>query len=61
MVLQDENHLYGIILVHLTSNTALKKTQTACYRIFLKSLKLKFSSNCLLSSLDMSHTINVQS
>ena len=26
--LRDENHLYGIILVHLTSNIALKNKKT---------------------------------
>ena len=36
-VLCDENHLYGIILAHLTSNVALKTRKhllVAGYRIF---------------------------
>ena len=45
--LRDENHLYGIILVHLTSNVALqtrKHLLAAGYRIFFKSSKLNFVS-----------------
>ena len=42
----DENHLYRIILVHLTSNIALKTRKhllAAEYRIFFKSSKLEIT------------------
>ena len=50
----DENHLYGIILVHLTSNVVLKTRKhllAAGYRIFFKSSKLEISSHSLTHSL----------
>ena len=40
----DKNHLYGIILVHLTSNVVLKTRKhllAAGYRIFLKIVKTR--------------------
>ena len=46
----DENHLYGIILVHLTSNVVLKTRKhllAAGYRIFFKSSKLEILSHSL--------------
>ena len=46
--LRDENHLCGIILVHLASNVALKTRKhllVAGYRILKKLLKLKSSPN----------------
>ena len=52
--LRDENHLYEIILVHLTSNVALKTRKhllAAGYRIFKKSSKLEISSHSLTHSL----------
>ena len=48
--LRDENHLYEIILVHLTSNVALKTRKhllAAGYRIFKKPSKLEISSHSL--------------
>ena len=48
--LRDENHLYVLILVHLTSNVVLKTRKhllAAGYRIFFKSLKLEISSHSL--------------
>ena len=51
--LRDENHLYGIILVHLTSNVALKTRKrllAAGYRIFFKLSKLEISSHSLLTT-----------
>ena len=48
--LHDENHPYGIILVHLTSNVVLKTRKhllAAGYRIFFKSSKLEISSHSL--------------
>ena len=50
----DENQLYGIILVHLTSNVTLttsKRLLAAEYRILKKSLKLEISSHSLTHSL----------
>ena len=59
--LREENHLYGIILVHLTSNVALKTRKrllAAGYRIFLNCQNLKF---CLTHSLtDHSHKPRAQ-
>ena len=49
--LHDENHLYRIILVHPTSNVALKKQENTYWRpdieFFFKSSKLKISSHSL--------------
>ena len=52
--LSDENHLYGLILIHLASNVALKATkhlQVAGYIIFIKSPKTPI----LVSLTDHSH------
>ena len=49
-LLRDENHLYGIILVHLTSNVALKTRKhvlAAGYRILKNSSELEISSHSL--------------
>ena len=42
-ILRDENHLYGIVLVHIIHKTALnttKRLRMVGYRIFKKSPKL---------------------
>ena len=50
-ILRDENHHYGIVLVHITHNTALNTTkhlQVARYKIFLNRQNSNFSlTDCL--------------
>ena len=50
-ILQDENHLYGIVLVHIIHKTALntvKHLQVAKYRIFKNRQTLNFRlTDCL--------------
>ena len=62
--LRDKNHLYGIILVHLTSNTVLKTRKhllAAGYRILKKSSKLEILSHSLTHSLtDHSRKLRAQ-
>ena len=44
-ILQDENHLYGIVLVHIIHKTALnttKRLQMAGYRILKTAQTLNF-------------------
>ena len=44
-ILQDENHLYGIVLVHIIHKTALnatKRLQVAGYRILKITKTLNF-------------------
>ena len=44
-ILQDENHLYGIVLVHIIHKTALnatKRLQVAGYRILKIAKTLNF-------------------
>ena len=52
-ILHDENHFYGMVLVHIIHTTALNITkylQVAGYRIFLKIAKTRFLV-CLPASL----------
>ena len=51
-ILHDENHLYGIVLVHIIYKTALnisKHLQVAEYRILFKSQNSNFSITAYLT------------
>ena len=46
-ILRNENHLYGIVLVHYTVLNRTKHVQLAGYRNFKKLSKLEFLPACL--------------